>query len=116
MLTIPYAIPETAPMLQVPPPIQPVPKSVDLLCQLAPSEEYQKLVIAGIMGEVTPFKCLKFYKLLGCPNVEVHAGSNLLQWTRHTYSSIRIMKTNNPYAIPPIAGAPITINDTLIAS
>ena len=70
-----------------------------------------EMVIAGIMGEVTPFKCLKFYKLLGCPNVEVHAGSNLSKWTRHTCRSIKSMKTNSPYAIPPIIGAPITINN-----
>jgi hypothetical protein len=44
------------------------------------SRKYPRKILPVIhppMGEVTPFKCLKFYELLGCPNVEVHAGSNL---------------------------------------
>ena len=42
-----------------------------------------EVVNASIMGRVTPLKFLKFQKLLGYPNVEVHAGSLFLQWSRH---------------------------------
>jgi hypothetical protein len=42
-----------------------------------------EVVNASIMGRVTPLKFLKFQKLLGYPNVEVHAGSLFSQWSRH---------------------------------
>ena len=45
-----------------------------------------EVVNASIMGRVTPFKFLKFQKLLGYPNVEVHTSCNFPH--RSGYSSI----------------------------